>query len=186
MQRLAIINSPHPGSFLRELKHSPAQRDASAYMNFLIRPDAETLLAQDDFRRLWAFFENMGAGADRGEAGRPIGAGWLTDEVRDRYRAVWRQGLTGGCNYYRASPMRPPRPEDPAAATLELPDAMLRVDVPTLLIWAIDDTALPPALAEGLERWIPRLELHRIARATHWVVHEQPERVAGLLGDFLR
>ncbi|RZA11673.1 MAG: alpha/beta fold hydrolase, partial [Lysobacteraceae bacterium] len=41
MSRLAIVNSPHPGPFLRELKHNPQQQAASAYMNFLIRPDAE-------------------------------------------------------------------------------------------------------------------------------------------------
>ena len=28
--------------------------------------------------------------------------------VRDQYRAVWNAGLRGGCNYYRASPLRPP------------------------------------------------------------------------------
>ena len=39
-ERLAIINSPHPGTFLRELRDNPAQQQASAYMNFLIRPDA--------------------------------------------------------------------------------------------------------------------------------------------------
>jgi ABC-type sulfate transport system substrate-binding protein len=56
--QLAIINSPHPGTFLRELKTNPAQQAASAYMNFLIRPDAEQLLAQDDYRCLWLFFAN--------------------------------------------------------------------------------------------------------------------------------
>ena len=61
MEKLAIINSPHPGTFLRELQHSPAQQAASAYMNFLIRPDAEALLAEDDFRRMWEFFTAMGA-----------------------------------------------------------------------------------------------------------------------------
>jgi pimeloyl-ACP methyl ester carboxylesterase len=96
LRQLAIINSPHPGTFLRELQNSPEQQAASAYMNFLIRPDAEALLAEDDFRRLWTFFTNMGA-ADGPHA-------WLTDDVKAQYRAVWSQGLTGGLNYYRASP----------------------------------------------------------------------------------
>ena len=47
MNKLVIINSPHPGTFLRELQHSPEQQAASAYMNFLIRPDAEKLLAEN-------------------------------------------------------------------------------------------------------------------------------------------
>ena len=66
MKKLAIINSPHPGTFLRELQHSPAQQAASAYMNFLIRPDAEALLAADDFRRLWQFLTNGSDGSPHG------------------------------------------------------------------------------------------------------------------------
>ena len=114
-ERLVIINSPHPGTFLRELQTSPEQQAASAYMNFLIRPDAEKLLAEDDFRRLWQFLTN---GKDPAASALPA---WLTEEVKDRYRAVWRAGLTGGCNLYRASPLRPPRPGDPAAAAVTLP-----------------------------------------------------------------
>ena len=45
VERLVILNSPHPGTFARELRDSPAQQAASAYMNFLARPDAEALLA---------------------------------------------------------------------------------------------------------------------------------------------
>jgi pimeloyl-ACP methyl ester carboxylesterase len=177
LRQLAIINSPHPGTFLRELQNSPEQQAASAYMNFLIRPDAEALLAEDDFRRLWPFFTNMGA-ADGPHA-------WLTDAVKDQYRAVWSQGLTGGLNYYRASPLRPPRPEDPAAAKISLPIEMLRVEVPTLVIWALQDIALPPGLIEGLDAYVPRMQLQTVPEGTHWLVHEQPQRVIGWLQDFL-
>ena len=64
LERLVIVNSPHPATFLRELRDNPAQQAASAYMNFLCRPDAEALLAADDFARLWPFFELMGASDD--------------------------------------------------------------------------------------------------------------------------
>ena len=176
-QKLVIINSPHPGTFLRELKTNPAQQAASAYMNFLIRPDAEKLLSQDGYRRLWEFFTGMGAGAN--------GFGWLTEEVKDRYRAVWDQGLTGGCNYYRASPLRPPRPQDAAAASIELPHEMLTIAVPTLVLWGLGDTALPPELIEGLDNYIPRLTLETVPDATHWIVHEQPQRVIASLQRIL-
>src|SRR6185295_9063282 len=53
IRRLVIVNSPHPATFLRELRHNPAQQAASAYMNFLCRPDAEALLSENDFARLW-------------------------------------------------------------------------------------------------------------------------------------
>jgi pimeloyl-ACP methyl ester carboxylesterase len=98
LQRLAIVNSPHPGTFLRALKSSEKQQEASAYMNFLVRPDAEQLLREDGYRRLFGFFTHWGA------------ASWLTEDVKARYRAVWDRSLTGGLNYYRASPLRPPRP----------------------------------------------------------------------------
>lgn len=178
LRRLAIINSPHPGTFLRELQNSPAQQAASAYMNFLIRPDAERLLAEDDYRRLWEFFTNMGAI----DGPHP----WLTEEVKNQYRAVWGLGLTGALNYYRASPMRPARAGDPAAATLQLPHSMLTIDVPTCVVWAMQDIALPPGLIDGLDSFVPQLTLHRVADGTHWLVHEQPQLVAGLLEAFLR
>ena len=173
IKRLAIINSPHPGTFLRELKHSPQQQAASAYMNFLIRPDAEQQLSANDFKRLWPFFSNMG------------NSNWLTEEVKDQYREVWRAGLTGGCNYYRASPLRPPRADDPAAANIELPRDMLTVDVPTLVIWALDDIALPSALVDGLDAYVSQLTLKTVPNASHWIVHEQPVLVMQYLEDFL-
>jgi pimeloyl-ACP methyl ester carboxylesterase len=177
LQRLAILNSPHPGTFLRELKINPKQQAASAYMNFLIRPDAEALLAEDDYRRLWDFFLNMGAG--------PEHHGWLTETVKERYRAVWKQGLTGPLNYYRASPLRPPQPGDAAASQIELPREMLTIAVPTLVLWGLGDTALPPELIDGLDDYIPQLTLERVPVATHWIVHEQPQRVMASLQRFL-
>ncbi|MDB5884186.1 MAG: alpha/beta hydrolase [Polaromonas sp.] len=181
MEKLAIVNSPHPGIFLRELLHSPAQQAASAYMNFLIRPDAEALLAEDDFRRMWEFFTSMGA-VDGPHA-------WLTDALKAQYRGIWQAGLTGPLNYYRASPLRPPRPglphHDPAAAAVVIPREKLEVNVPALVIWAMDDTALPPALLDGLEDFVPQMQLHRMAGATHWILHEQPARVIGHLQHFL-
>ncbi len=177
IRQLAIINSPHPGTFLRELQSSPTQQAASAYMNFLIRPDAESLLAEDDYRRLWAFFTNMGA-SDGPYA-------WLSDAVKAQYREVWSQGLTGALNYYRASPLRPPRETDAAAAALTLPASMLTIEVPTLVLWGMQDIALPPGLIDGLDDYIPDLTLHRIADGSHWLVHEQPALVAQHLLAFL-
>ena len=176
-RRLAIINSPHPGTFLRELKTNPVQQQASAYMNFLISEDAEQLLTDDDFARLWKFLTY--------EFSNGRATPWLTESVKNQYRAVWSQGLRGGCNYYRASPLRPPRAQDPAAAAVELPKSMLMVTLPTLVVWGMDDAALPPVLIEGLDEYVPNLTLHKIPDATHWIVHEQPALVTSLLQDFL-
>ena len=212
MQRLVIVNSPHPQTFWRELRQNPAQQAASAYMNFLVRPDAEALLAENDFARLWPFFDLMGANGAAaqqqaaaalsdnaigpGDAAQalalPDGAGWMTDALRAQYRAVWTgdgsrpgAGLTGGLNYYRVSPLRPAREGDAAAAGVELPPEAFTVKLPTLVLWAMQDSALLPELLSGLQRWVPQMQLERIERATHWVVHEQPARVAASIQRFL-
>ncbi len=177
-KRLAIVNSPHPGTFLRELKTNPLQQQASAYMNFLIRQDAEQLLTDKDFARLWSFLTQDFA------SGRATP--WLTEAVKDQYRAVWRHGLRGGCNYYRASPLRPPTAKDPGAAGVDLPASMLTIALPTMVVWGMDDAALPPSLIDGLDAYIADLTLHRVAGATHWIIHEQPDLVAELLQSFLR
>jgi epoxide hydrolase 4 len=173
-KKLAIINSPHPATFLRDLQSDPKQQAASAYMNFLIRPDAEELLREGDYRRLWGFFKSWGA------------AEWLTDAVKQQYREVWDASLTGGLNYYRASPLRPGRENDAAAQAITLPREMLTIDLPTLVLWAMEDAALLPSLVEGLEEYIPQLTLERVPGASHWIVHERPAFVAQRLGEFLR
>ncbi len=172
-RQLVIVNSPHPGTYLRELKHNPAQQAASRYMNFLTQPDAEQRLVESDFARLWDFLSDGAQAADR--------PAWLTPTLMEAYREVWSRGLTGGCNLYRASPLRPPTPQDPGAAAIDLPMSMLTIELPTLVIWGMDDVALPPAMLEGLERYVKRMTIERIPGASHWVLHEQPQRVMALI-----
>ena len=169
LHRLLILNSPHPATFLRELRDNPAQQAASAYMNFMCRPDAAALLAQNDYARLWGFFTGMG------------GQAWLDEATRERYRAVWRHGLDGALNYYRASPLRPPLGPQDALHGIEFPDEAVTVRVPTTVLWGEADTALPPSLLDGLERWVPDLDLRRLPGATHWLLHEDPARVAATI-----
>jgi pimeloyl-ACP methyl ester carboxylesterase len=170
MGRLMIINSPHPATFLRELRSNPAQQQASAYMNFLCRPDAETLLAEDDFRRLWHFFGNPA---------------WLTPELRERYRASWRAGLSGPLNYYRASPLRPALAADAGLRKVSLDDEAVTVRVPTHVLWGERDHALLPGLLVGLQRWVPALTVERVPDGSHWLVHEQPELVVSTMRRLL-
>jgi epoxide hydrolase 4 len=174
IRHLLIINSPHPATFLRELRDNPAQQRASAYMTFLCRPDAEVLLAADDYRRLWPFL------------GSPA---WLTPAVREQYREAWHnggRGLTGALNYYRASPLRPATETDPSLLKVELPDEAVTSRVPTTVLWGDGDVALLASLLDGLERWVPRLKLQRVPGATHWIVHEQPDLVATAVRSLLR
>lgn len=165
VRSLVIVNSPHPGALLRELRDSAAQQAASAYMNELCRPDAAARLAQDDHAWLWSRLDRFGQ------------ASWLTPALRQRYREVWSYGLEGPLNYYRASPLRPAAPGDDALHRLELPATVLNVKVPTTVIWGLDDQALLPGLLDGLEQWVAQLRIVRVPGASHWIVHEQPELV---------
>jgi pimeloyl-ACP methyl ester carboxylesterase len=171
LRHLLMLNSPHPATFLRELRDNPAQQAASAYMTFLCRPDAAALLVENDHARMWRFFTGMG------------GQGWLSDVMRERYREVWRHGLEGALNYYRASPLRPPSAPDDVVMTLQLPPEAVTVRVPTTVLWGEADSALPPALLDGLEAWVPTLDVRRLPDATHWLIHEQPARVAATIAE---
>ncbi|AMM23895.1 alpha/beta fold hydrolase [Variovorax sp. PAMC 28711] len=175
--KLVIINSPHPGTFVRELRENPEQQKASAYMNFLAHPKAEEMLAADDYKRMWPFFELMKAGPD--------GFGWLTEDVKNQYREVWNAGLTGACNLYRVTPMKPPMPGGSIDSIPVLPKERFTVNVPTFVFWALDDSALLPGLLTGLEDYVPNLEVKKVPNATHWIVHEQPKLVAAEIERFL-
>jgi pimeloyl-ACP methyl ester carboxylesterase len=188
LRQLVIINSPHPGPLLQALQHDPAQQAASAYMNFLVQPEAAALLAANDFERLLGFLTGQDTSltsltATPDLAPRPD---WLTADVQGKYREVWQHGLQGGLNYYRASPLRPATTSDPGASAIQIPEEALRIDVPTLLLWALDDVALLPCLTEGLDAHIAQLKRVSIEKATHWVVHEQPDRVMAEIRAFLQ
>jgi epoxide hydrolase 4 len=178
MRKLCIINSPHPGTFLRDLKSDAAQQAASSYMNFLCRPDAEKLLGEDDFRRLFEFFSRLGA-VDGKYA-------WLNEATKAQYREVWSLGLKGGCNFYRASPLKPPLDASSAIHSIDIPFEALTVNIPCQVIWGMQDIALPPRLIDGLEAYVPDLQIHRVQDATHWIIHEQPALVHQLIADFIQ
>lgn len=175
VERLVILNAPHPVPFARALAHDRAQQAASQYMNWLRRPGSEEVLARDDFARLDEFFLRLG------------GAAWFRGEGRDAYHAAWAQprAIAGGVNFYRASPLYPPAGDDPGAARLQLDEGDFVVRAKTLVIWGDGDTALLPALLDSLDRLVPGLRIVRLADATHWLVHEQPQRIILEISEFV-
>lgn len=174
VEKLIIINAPHPALFARDLTHNAAQIKASAYMNLLRRPDAERILGENDYARMPKFIAGIGPRVD-----------WFTPEVEAKYRQCWRRGLTGGLNLYRASPLFPATDTEPGAAAVTIPKALVTVGVPTLVIWGMLDQALLPTQLDGLDQYIPDLKVERIEDGTHWVIHEQPERVNRLIRGFI-
>jgi epoxide hydrolase 4 len=175
LHQLVIINSPHPVPFARELAHNKAQQDASQYMNLLRSDKAERVLSENNFARLRKMTLD---GWGRGEP--------HTAELA-AYMEAWSQpgALTGSLNYYRASPLYPPIGDDPGATALRLDPASFMVRVPTMVVWGMRDQALLPGVLDGMGECVPDLRLERLAEASHWVMHEQPERLNALVREFI-
>jgi pimeloyl-ACP methyl ester carboxylesterase len=173
LEKLVIVNAPHPEVFARELRENPAQQTASRYMLLFRSPEAEQLLAADDHRRLLAMFRREGVP--------------FTDEDRAQYLAAWSQpgALSGGLNYYRAAGVGPPTLEGAPARSFSGAPSSRTVTVPTLVIWGERDTALLTGNLDGLETFVPNLTIKRVPDGSHWVVHQQPELVNRLIRDFL-
>jgi len=177
LERLIVINAPHPVTFARELRDNPAQQEASRYMNLFREARAETLLSEDDYRRLFAM--TLDAWAKNGGA--------ATAEDRAAYRNAWSQpgALTGALNYYRASPLHPPTPDHPGAKAVEMDPSLFRVTVPTLVIWGEKDQALLTGNLDDLGAHVDHLVVHRVSDASHWIVHERPTLVNQLIREVL-
>jgi pimeloyl-ACP methyl ester carboxylesterase len=84
--------------------------------------------------------------------------------------------LTAALNYYRAN-VRLGIGREWQSAT---------IDVDTLVIWGEQDPALDVGLLEGLDRIVPRVRVHRVPQASHWVQNEVPDEVNRVLVEFVR
>ena len=106
--------------------------------------------------------------------------GAFTREDIERYIEAWSQpgALTAMINYYRAA-LR----QSPARAASRLPT----VEARTRVIWGERDRYLEAELAEPDRHDVPNLErVVRLPEASHWVQHDEPERVSELLIQFFR
>ncbi len=177
LEKLVIVNAPHPAVFARELPQSPEQQKASEYMLAFRSEKAEALLSADDFSVL-----------QQRVLGPLLAGGHLTEADRRAYVEAWAQpgALTGGLNYYRAARVGPPSREGtPASGTVGELGGDTTVRVPTLVIWGERDTTLLRGNLDGLERHVPDLTIRRIPDGTHWVIHEHPALVSRLIRDFV-
>lgn len=168
LEKLVIINAPHPLVFQRELQHNPAQQEASRYILRFQSPEVEQVLLANDC----AVLVEMVLGND-------LRNGHLTEADRQAYLEAWTRpgALTGGLNYYRANrtgASAPPPAFRPGP-----------IDVPTLVIWGMRDTALLPGNLDGLDQVVRNLTVERVTDADHWIVHQQPTRVNASIRAFL-
>lgn len=176
LEKLVIINAPHPALFERELNRNPAQQAASQYMLLFRSPKAEATLAANDYAFL------VDAVLTRG-----LKKGHFTENDRQAYLTAWSRpgALTGSLNWYRAAGIGPPTKADTEAHSFEPSAGPSKVNVPTLVIWGEKDQALVKENLEGLQEYVPDLTVRRIPDGTHWVIHEQPDLVAAHIREFL-
>jgi pimeloyl-ACP methyl ester carboxylesterase len=179
VEKLVIINAPHPGVFARLLQNDPGQQKASQYMLLFHTDKAEPALTGNGYATLVNIVLAPG-----------LKSGIFTEEDKAAYLKAWSQpgAITGGLNYYRAARVGPPddASADRSVGNFALDASNLTVKVPTLVIWGEKDTALLPSNLDGLEQYVPRLTVKRIPDASHWVVHEKPAEVNGYIREFIR
>ena len=166
IDRLVIINAVHPGAFQREIARNPAQAAASQYIHDIRAAGSEARFAEDNYALMWR------------SLGKTVEAGHLSAADRAAFTKAWSQpgALTGMFNWYRAMRMDPPKEGVPPPAELYSDEALM-VRVPTLVIWGMQDTSLLPGCVEGLERWVPGVDVRRVPDASHWIVYEKPELI---------
>jgi pimeloyl-ACP methyl ester carboxylesterase len=166
VERLAVLNCPHPVVMRRHLLHSREQRRKSWYIFFSQLP----FLPEWRIRRnnWWVGMRTLQA-TSRG--------GTFTDTDIELYRQAWSQpgAIKAMLNWYRAAlRSRPKRVSS------------IRVTVPTLLIWGTKDRFLGREMAQPSIDLCDDGKLVFIEAASHWVQHEEPERVNKLLRKFLQ
>ena len=163
--RAVILNAPHPAVISQALRKDLGQIRRSWYVfGFQIPGLPEFLLGRHDFRALQRGMLTTSRPNTFAEADFPIA------------RAAWNQpgALRAMIHWYRAA-LRSPRPAMPATP----------ITVPTLLIWGTRDHALGPGLARSSFAQCQTARLEWLDEATHWVAHEEPERVSALILEFL-
>jgi epoxide hydrolase 4 len=167
VERLVILNVPHPARFLDGLL-SPVQLLRSSYMFFFQIPRLpEAVICAGNFALLRSVFRRD-----------PVRRGAFTVEEIERYVEAMAQpgALTATLNYYR-SLLRSPR---------EMGTLLEKIEAPVLVIWGERDRSLSRGLADPPRLWVPNLlRVERLREASHWVAEDRPLEVNSLLLDFL-
>lgn len=164
--RLVIMNVPHPLCGQREIR-TWKQLKKSWYIFFFQLPRLpERMMTRDGATGIKRAFTNMAVDKSR-----------FPPEVVQPYAdAALRPGaIKAMIDYYRALL----RDFDFAS----LGDG--RVDVPTLMIWGEEDSALGIETTHGTDAYVADFELHTLPGVSHWVQQEAPERVNAILSDWL-
>jgi pimeloyl-ACP methyl ester carboxylesterase len=176
VERLAIVNSPHPLIFQKSLIEDEAQRAASQYMNNFRDPGFENFVESIGFE---VFFDKSFA--------KHVDVASIPSEEREIYIRQWSRpgALTAMLNWYRASRMIVPKP----GFTVDVPDMVLhafpKIGIPVRVIWGLEDKALLPIQLEGIGEIGNDVEVFPLKGVGHFAPWEAPEQVAEALRPFL-
>ena len=174
VERLIIVNAPHPFVFQKSLFDDMEQRAASQYIRLFRNPRLE---AQLEAMGLGTFFDTTFA--------RHADPALLAPE-RDAYLDEWGQpgAMTAMLNWYRASAIVVPgmdeTPERPAFLDGPFPP----LQMPVLVIWGMGDKALLPVQLEGLDQLVPDLKIVKVD-AGHFVPWENPGAVNAAIREWI-
>jgi pimeloyl-ACP methyl ester carboxylesterase len=164
VERLAILNVPHPAVMIRHLYINPAQLRKSWYIFAFQIPFLTEALARNND---WAFLIRSLKGSSRRRT--------FSEEDIEQYRQAWwrKDAFTSMVNWYRAILQKPPAfPADPL------------VHVPTLILWGTQDRFLGRELAQPSAELCDQAKLVFFEEATHWIQHEEAEKVNQFLISF--
>ncbi len=174
--RAVIANAPHPLIFQKLLYTDPQQRAASQYMREFRDPANDALVREHGLTGLLMKVVKW----DRPSKMEP--------EERDALLADWqdRDACFGMLNWYRGSAMDVPPMDAPFAVPASYtPPPLPDLKLPTLVIWALDDLALPASNLDGLDTIIPDLTLVQVPDCGHFVTWEAPQAFNAALDAFL-
>ncbi len=166
IRKLVNLNVPHHSVMRKNLQSNFAQLRKSWYMFFFQIPWlSEFLVRLGDWKKSADSLQ---------KSSRP---GVFTDSDMEEYKQAWAQpkAYTSMLNWYRAMLQKPPKPL-----------ANSRITVPTLLIWGAQDKFLGREMAQPSIDLCDDGQLVFIEEATHWVQHEEAERVNKLINAFLK
>ena len=176
IERLAIINSPHPLIFQRSLIDDPPQRAASQYMNAFRDPAMEAGIAR---MGLETFFAKSFS--------RHVDLATISPDERQAYLDDWNQpgALTAMLNWYRASRMVVPAVGEEAAMPDWVQRGVPKIGVPVQIIWGLDDKALLPVQLDGIGEVGDDVTVVPLSGVGHFAPWQAPDKVSAALGPFL-
>ncbi len=173
--RAVIANAPHPAIFQRLLLTNAEQREASQYIRVFRDPASDALIEDQGIAGLLA----------KAFAGRVPSGGTQPPEEIARLLADWedRDACRAMINWYRASPADVPSMDDPYADPPAIP--FPKLTIPTLVVWALDDVALPACNLDGIEELVPNATIVKVPGCGHFVPWEAPDAVNAAMDEFL-